>query len=172
VSISRRDTINKYLTKENKLILVIGLSLIIAVFIITWANDKSPIYRPLIQDMRLVDSIKISDVLDQERIYYYADVKNHMLYVNQDQSELARVSLAKIGIVIDYPEITKHADLNKAYAEFIKQKKESELSGPLWEKPWFFKIIKLMMGALVIIILILTIVRPALREIILGEDEK
>jgi flagellar biosynthesis/type III secretory pathway M-ring protein FliF/YscJ len=95
-----------------------------------------------------------------------------MLYVNQDQSELARVSLAKIGIVIDYPEITKHADLNKAYAEFIKQKKESELSGPLWEKPWFFKIIKLMMGALVIIILILTIVRPALREIILGEDEK
>jgi flagellar biosynthesis/type III secretory pathway M-ring protein FliF/YscJ len=48
--------------------------------------------------MRLVDSVKISDVLDQERIYYYADVKNHMLYVNQDQSELARVSLAKIGI--------------------------------------------------------------------------
>jgi flagellar biosynthesis/type III secretory pathway M-ring protein FliF/YscJ len=151
---------------------VLGLSLIIAIYVIAWANDKSPVYRPLIQDMRLVDSVKISDVLDQERIYYYADVKNHMLYVNQEQSELARVSLAKIGIVIEYPEITKHHDLNKAYAEFIKQKKEAEVSGPIWQKPWFFKIIKLVMGALVIIILILAVVRPALKEIIYDEDEK
>jgi flagellar biosynthesis/type III secretory pathway M-ring protein FliF/YscJ len=122
--------------------------------------------------MRLVDSVKISDVLDQERIYYYADVKNHMLYVNQDQSELARVSLAKIGIVIEYPQITKHDDLNKAYAEFIKQKKEEELSGPIWQKPLFFKLMKLVMGVLVIITLILSVLRPALREIILDKDEK
>ena len=129
--ISRRDTINKYLTKENKLLFILGLSLIIAIYVITWANDKSVIYRPLIQDMRLVDAVKISDILDQERIYYYADVKNHMLYVNQAQSELARVSLAKIGLVIEYPKITKHDDLNKAYADFIQQKKEAEIIVPL-----------------------------------------
>jgi len=146
--------------------------MLLAIFVVKWANEDSPIYRPLIQDMRLVDSVQISDVLDQERIYYYADVKNHMLYVNQEQTELARVSLAKIGIVIEYPEITKHSDLNKAYDEFIKQKKELETTGLLWQQPWFFKIIKLVMGALVIIILMLSIVRPALKEIILDEDEK
>ena len=122
--------------------------------------------------MRLVDSVKIADVLDQERIYYYADVKNHMLYVNQEQSELARVSLAKIGIVIEYPEITKHADLNKAYGEFIKQKKLEEETGKLWQRPWFIKLVKLVMGALIIIVLILSVVRPALASILLDEDEK
>ena len=170
--ISRRDTINKYLTKKNKILAVLGVSLIISIYIIAWANDKTPIYRPLIQDMRLVDAVKISDVLDQERIYYYADVKNHMLYVNQEQTELARVSLAKIGLVIDYPEIVKHDDLNKAYAEFIKQQKESEVSGPIWQQRWFIQVVKLVMGALVVIVLILSVVRPALKEIIDSEEEK
>ncbi|MAD88806.1 MAG: hypothetical protein CMK64_03820 [Pseudoalteromonas sp.] len=99
--------------------MTLGISLIIAIFVIIWAKSESPDYRPLIQNMRLVDSVKIADVLDQERIQYHADVKNQMLYVNQAQSELARISLAKIGYVIEYPEITKHDDLNKAYAEFI-----------------------------------------------------
>jgi len=170
--ISRRDTINKCLTKKNKILAVLVVSLIIAINIISWANDTTPIYRPLIQDMRLVDSVKISDVLDQERINYYADVKNHMLYVNQEQSELARVSLAKIGFVLDYPEIVKHNDLNKAYAVFIKQQKESEVSGPIWQQLWFLRVIKLAMGALVVIILILSVVRPALKELIYDEEEK
>lgn len=146
--------------------------MLLAIFVAKWANVDSPVYRPLIQDMRLVDSVKIADVLEQERIYYYADVKNHMLYVNQEQSELARVSLAKIGIVIEYPEITKHTDLNKAYDEFIKQKKREVETGNVWQRPWFFKLVKLVMGALVIIILILAVVRPALKSIIYDRDEK
>ncbi|KZN48584.1 hypothetical protein [Pseudoalteromonas luteoviolacea] len=144
----------------------------LAIFIIQWAKEDSPVYRPLIQDMRLVDSVKIADVLDQEHIYYYADVKNHMLYVNQEQSELARVALAKIGIVIEYPQITKHTDLNKAYDEFIKQTKAEEENGKVWERPWFFKLVKLVMGATIIIVLIFTVVRPALASIIYDEDEK
>lgn len=146
--------------------------MLLAIFVVKWANVDSPVYRPLIQDMRLVDSVKIADVLEQERIYYYADVKNHMLYVNQEQSELARVSLAKIGIVIEYPEITKHTDLNKAYDEFIKQKKREVETGNVWQRPWFFKLVKSVLGALVIIILILAVVRPALKSIIYDRDEK
>ena len=172
LSISWRDKISKLITKEHKLLLVLVVSMLIAIFVVKWANEDSPIYRPLIQDMRLVDSVQISDVLDQERIYYYADIKNHMLYVNQEQTELARVSLAKIGIVIEYPEITKHTDLNKAYDEFIKQKKIDEEKGKIWQKPWFFKLVKLVMGALVVIILILSVVRPALASILYDEDKK
>lgn len=152
--------------------MVLCISILLAILAVKWANEDSPIYRPLIQDMRLVDSVKIADVLEQERIHYYADVKNHMLYVNQEQSELARVSLVKIGIVIEYPEVTKHSDLNKAYDEFIKQKKLEEETGKIWQKPWFFKLVKLIMGALVIIVLILAVVRPALAAIINDKDEK
>jgi flagellar biosynthesis/type III secretory pathway M-ring protein FliF/YscJ len=143
-----------------------------AIFLIKWANEDSPIYRPLIQDMRLVNSVQIADVLDQERINYYADVKNHMLYVNQEETEFARVSLAKIGIVIEYPEITKHSDLNKAYEELLKQSKINAETGNVWERPWFFKLFKLTMSLLLIMVLILSIVRPALKEIILADDEK
>ncbi len=151
--------------------MTLGISLIMAMFVLIWARSESPVYRPLIQDMRLVDSVKIADVLDQERIQYHADVKNHMLYVNQAQSELARISLAKIGYVIEYPEITKHADLNKAYDEFIKQKKLQEENGEIWQRPWFFKTFKLALGAIVLIILILSVARPALMAIINEDDE-
>ncbi|MBS0042891.1 hypothetical protein KFE26_11315 [Shewanella sp. M16] len=167
-----RDEINKLITKEHKLLVVLCISVLLAIFVLKWTNEDDPIYRPLIQDMRLVDSVTIADVLDQEHIHYYADVKNHMLYVNREQSELARVSLAKIGIVIEYPEVTKHSDLNKAYDEFIKQKKLEEETGKIWQKPWFFKLVKLIMGALVIIVLILAVVRPALAAIINDEDGK
>ncbi|MGL1958142.1 MAG: flagellar basal-body MS-ring/collar protein FliF [Colwellia sp.] len=37
---------------------------------------------------------------------------------------------------------------------------------PLWEQPWFIKILKLVMGSLVIIILILAVVRPMLKRLI------
>ncbi|MBQ4834846.1 hypothetical protein [Pseudoalteromonas luteoviolacea] len=163
---------SKLLTKEHKLLFVLSMSVLLAIFIVKWANEDNLVYRPLIQDMRLVDSVKIADVLDQERIYYYTDVKNHMLYVNQEQSELARVSLAKIGYVIEYPEITKHTDLNKAYDAFIKQKKLEEEAVKIWQSAWFFKLVKLVIGGLVIIALILAIVRPALASIIYDEDEK
>ena len=37
---------------------------------------------------------------------------------------------------------------------------------PLWEQPWFLKLLKLVMGALVIIVLILAVVRPMLKRLI------
>ena len=37
---------------------------------------------------------------------------------------------------------------------------------PIWEQPWFIKILKLVMGALVIIVLILAVVRPMLKRLI------
>ncbi len=37
---------------------------------------------------------------------------------------------------------------------------------PIWEQPWFIKVLKLVMGALVIIVLILAVVRPMLKRLI------
>lgn len=37
---------------------------------------------------------------------------------------------------------------------------------PIWEQPWFIKVLKLIMGALVIIVLILAVVRPMLKRLI------
>ena len=37
---------------------------------------------------------------------------------------------------------------------------------PIWQEPWFLKVLKLVMGAIVIIVLILAIVRPMLKRLI------
>lgn len=37
---------------------------------------------------------------------------------------------------------------------------------PIWEQPWFIKVLKLVMGALVIIVLIVAVVRPMLKRLI------
>lgn len=76
----------------------------------------------------LIDAVKISDILDQGGITYYADIKSHMLYVNQDQSELARIQLAKIGIVIDYPAVSTHNDLNHAYEPVCPEEKNKDVN--------------------------------------------
>ncbi|KZN49874.1 hypothetical protein [Pseudoalteromonas luteoviolacea] len=159
------------ITRHNKLLLVLASSVIFAVFIIVWAKQDNPAFRPLVQDMRLVDTVLIADVLDQERIAYYADVKNHILYVDQANTELARVSLAQAGIVINYPKITQYSDLDEAYQALIEQKTREQANVNIWEQPWFLKVVRLAMGAVVIIVLILSVVRPAVRAIILEQDK-
>ena len=37
---------------------------------------------------------------------------------------------------------------------------------PIWQEPWFLKLLKLIMGAVVIIVLILAVVRPMLKRLI------
>ena len=158
------------MTKETKLLGTLVLAIVTSIFIINWAKSENLMFRPLIQDMRLIDSVKVADVLDQEKIEYYSDVKNHILYVNQAKTEQARVALAKVGFVIEYPAITKYNDLHKAYDEFVKQQNELKAEGPIWEEPAFVILVRLVIGGLVVIVLILAIVRPLLKELILDDE--
>lgn len=151
---------------------IIFISITFAVFIVKWARDDEPEFRPLLQDMRLVDAVEIADVLDQNSIDYFADVESHMLYVNQKQSVQARIELAKIGIVIEYPKVSKEPDLQKAYSELSRSLEEENNTKPVHQQSWFLRLIRLVMGTLVLIVLIITVIRPALAAIILTEEEK
>jgi len=151
---------------------IIFISITFAVFIVKWARNDEPEFRPLLQDMRLVDAVEIADVLDRNSIDYFADVENHMLYVNQKQSVQARIELAKIGIVIEYPKVLKEPDLQKAYSELSRSLEEENNNKPVHQQSWFLRLIRLVMGTLVLIVLIITVIRPALAAIILTEEEK
>lgn len=164
--------INRYLTKEYKLMASICISVTLAVFIVKWAKNDEPEFRPLLQDMRLVDAVEIADVLDRNNIGYFADVESHMLYVNQEQSVQARIELAKIGIVIEYPRVVKEPDLQKAYAELSRSLEEANNNAPVHQQSWFLRMIRLVMGTVVLIVLIITVIRPALAAIVLSEEEK
>ena len=54
---------------------------------------------------------------------------------------------------------------------FMRAELEPIIDIDFWQEPWFFKILKLVMGALVIMILILAVVRPMLKRLVYPDSE-
>jgi flagellar biosynthesis/type III secretory pathway M-ring protein FliF/YscJ len=156
--------------RELGIISVIISSLLIAIFIMVWG--KIPDYRPLVQDLRLTNAVKIADVLDQNSVLYFADIKNHMLYVDTKDIVKAKLELAKIGIVIDYPNIKMSEDLNESFKLLESQLLKRDSDIPLYQQKWFYPVIKLIISMLVVITLILSIVRPALKTLLYPNDNE
>ena len=53
---------------------------------------------------------------------------------------------------------------------FVREDTEMAAEVPLWEQDWFMKMIRLALGALVIIVLIVFVVRPMLKRLIYPDD--
>jgi len=53
---------------------------------------------------------------------------------------------------------------------FVKAATSEIVELPMWEQPWFIKVIRLALGAIVIIVLILAVVRPMLKKLINPDD--
>ncbi|KTD98881.1 flagellar basal-body MS-ring/collar protein FliF [Pseudoalteromonas sp. H71] len=53
---------------------------------------------------------------------------------------------------------------------FVREATDFDISVPLWEQDWFMKIIRLVLGALVIIVLIMAVVKPMLKRLIYPDD--
>ncbi|KZW99746.1 hypothetical protein JL49_15415 [Pseudoalteromonas luteoviolacea] len=85
--------------KDAILYAVLTCSAMLVTAIIIWA--KTPNFRPLIDDLSLVDAVKITDVLDMQKIAYYADIESHMLYIDEKHTQDARLALARAGFVFE-----------------------------------------------------------------------
>ena len=84
------------------------------------------------------------------------------------QQELANIRrLLQGGIGFD---MQRGDALEVVTVPFVREEVTSIEELPLWEQPWFFKIIRLVLGALVIIVLILAVVRPMLKKLIYPDD--
>ncbi|ATC98191.1 MAG: flagellar basal-body MS-ring/collar protein FliF [Pseudoalteromonas spongiae] len=84
------------------------------------------------------------------------------------QQELANIRrLLQGGIGFD---MQRGDALEVVTIPFVQEEFSEAIELPIWEQPWFFKVIRLALGALVIIVLILAVVRPMLRKLINPED--
>lgn len=84
------------------------------------------------------------------------------------QQELANIRrLLQGGIGFD---MQRGDALEVVTIPFVQEELGEVIELPLWEQPWFFKVVRLALGALVIIVLILAVVRPMLRKLISPED--
>ncbi len=154
------------------LLLVFAISLVFSVMLITWSREPEVNYRPLVQDLRLVDAVVVVDVLEQYKIDYRIDLKTHLLYVNRRQTDEARIALARTGIGIDYPKFSKHQELQQAFDELKLSLDKQQRAQPIFEQPWFSELIRQALAALVLIVLMLAIVRPALATFIGEKPEE
>lgn len=162
------DSWNAISPKEVLLTLVLGISLLAAVLIVIWA--RQPEFRPIVQDMRLVDAVKIADIFDQNNVHYYADIQSHTMYVAMEDAQRARLAMARSNLVMDYPEESAFVSLPQACEALQNQDQKAQLI-PLWQQPWFMKVVRLAMAALVLIVFILAVIRPAIRALIYPEQE-
>ena len=53
---------------------------------------------------------------------------------------------------------------------FVRENADLNLEVPIWEQDWFIKIMRLVLGALVIIVLIIAVVKPMLKRLIYPDD--
>jgi flagellar M-ring protein FliF len=54
---------------------------------------------------------------------------------------------------------------------FYKETFEELGEQPMWEQPWFAKLVKMMLGALIVVVILLALVRPMLKRLIYPEIE-
>ena len=158
--------------KQILLILILLVCLVMAFYVVSWANE--PEKRPLIQNIALVDAVKIVDALEASKIPYVTHLDNQMILVNNEDMDYARLALARVGIVIDYPNVKQMANAGEACDALESKIFEyaTDPNIPITEKPYFLHLLKLIMGAVVLIVLILSVVRPALHELIEKLDDE
>ncbi|MGP5156285.1 flagellar basal-body MS-ring/collar protein FliF [Pseudoalteromonas prydzensis] len=53
---------------------------------------------------------------------------------------------------------------------FVREPMDLAIEVPLWEQSWFMKVVRLVLGALVIIVLIMAVVKPMLKRLIYPDD--
>lgn len=159
----------KITSREIIVTVVLGISLAIAIFIIIWS--RTPNYRPLVQDINIVDAVKIVDVLTLEGLSYETDLQNHTIYISEEDADQARLSLARMGIALDYPKRSEFSNLPEA-CELLAGNQSDKEDKPIFQQYWFIQVLKVMAGMVVIVVLILGVVRPTLRAILYPDEHK
>ncbi|PKI15944.1 hypothetical protein [Colwellia sp. 12G3] len=132
-------SISKEQIKQILLVIVLTFCLALAIVVISWANEHEK--RPLIQDIKLVDEIKIIDALEASNISYVTRLDSQMILVNDEEMDQARLALARIGIVIDYPDVRQMANASEA-CDVLEAKIYEYANAPntpLTDKPYFIK---------------------------------
>ncbi|MCO7190015.1 flagellar basal-body MS-ring/collar protein FliF [Pseudoalteromonas sp. XMcav2-N-2] len=96
------------------------------------------------------------------------DAEGNMVMTPRSQEELNNIRrLLQGGVGFD---MQRGDALEVVTVPFVRENILEESDLPLWEQEWFMKTIRLVMGALVIIVLILAVVRPMLKRLIYPED--
>ncbi|WP_105168772.1 flagellar basal-body MS-ring/collar protein FliF [Pseudoalteromonas sp. T1lg23B] len=97
-----------------------------------------------------------------------ADAEGNVTLAPRTQEELSNIRrLLQGGVGFD---MQRGDALEVVTVPFVREDLSEVAEVPLWEQEWFMKMARLALGALVIIVLILAVVRPMLKRLIYPDD--
>jgi flagellar biosynthesis/type III secretory pathway M-ring protein FliF/YscJ len=148
--------------KQALLFVMLTITVTTALGAIIWA--KKPPMRPLINDLHQVNAVQVTDSLEQHRIKYLVKPDSNILYVAKDDSQRARLVLAKIGVMIEYP---RYSPLDIETLKWLKSKPDDQ------EFSQFkLKLLRLTIAGLTVLCLIIFIARPLVKHLLNGTIKK
>lgn len=113
------------------------------------------------QQTGIIRRLSVSVAVD-----YLSQTAEDGTVTNEPRSQEALLNIRRLlqgGIGFD---VTRGDSLEVVSIPFTRDDSLLEVETPIYEQPWFWRLVKFVSGALVIIVLILAVVRPMLRKLI------
>ncbi len=154
---------NLSLVRQIAIMIGLAASVALGFGIVIWSQD--PFYRPLLEDLSVVDASKAVDILEEHDIGYQIDVKEHILYVELQSADLARLKLAKNGFDVEFNGV-EGSTPQRIEDELLKKCGQViQFEGKLVNQVWFYSILKELIGVLSVLLIVLCTIRPLLKEL-------
>ena len=115
--------------------------------------------------MSVFDIVSVAVAVDYKSITNAEGASTQAPRTQQELANIRRLLQGGVGFNMQRGDV-----LEVVTVPFVKAATSEVLEVPIWEQPWFIKVVRLALGAIVIIVLILAVVRPMLKKLINPDD--
>jgi len=117
------------------------------------------------QQSGVLKRLSVSVALDHKRSVGAEGEAVRESYSAEELASIRRMLQGSLGF-----NINRGDSIEVVSFQFLETPSFDDVSMPWWEEPWVWRMLRLVVGGLVIIVLILTVVRPMLKKLIYPED--
>lgn len=117
------------------------------------------------QQSGVLKRLSVSVALDHKRVLGEAGEMVRESYSAEELASIRRMLQGGLGY-----NMNRGDSIEVVSFQFLETPSFDDVSAPWWEEPWVWRMLRLLVGGLVIVVLILTIVRPMLKKLIYPED--
>lgn len=117
------------------------------------------------QQTGVIRRISVAVAVDYKSITNAEGASTQAPRTQQELANIRRLLQGGVGFNMQRGDV-----LEVVTVPFVKAATSEVLEVPIWEQPWFIKVVRLALGAIVIIVLILAVVRPMLKKLINPDD--
>lgn len=117
------------------------------------------------QQSGVLKRLSVAVTLDHKRTVNAEGETVREAYTPEELASIRRMLQGSLGF-----NMNRGDSIEVVSFQFLEAPAYEEVGMPWWEDPWVWRLLRLVVGGLVIIVLILTIVRPMLKKLINPED--